>query len=89
MANQGDGSVTALLGNGDGTFQSQIAVGGASGPIALCTGDFNGEGKPNLVATTINGQIVCFQNGGGTFIQLRGDWNVSQDSRCKPLEVIL
>jgi hypothetical protein len=42
-------------------------VGTVKSGAAFSTGDFNGDGKPDLVAATINGQIVCFQNGGGTF----------------------
>ncbi len=42
------GSVSILLGKGDGTFQSAVQYGaGMSGPIAV--GDFNGDGKLDVV----------------------------------------
>jgi FG-GAP-like repeat/Putative Ig domain/FG-GAP repeat len=50
IANFGDGTVTLLLGNGDGTFTpasgSPYAVG--RGPLALAAADFNGDGKLDL-----------------------------------------
>ncbi len=43
-----------LLGRGDGTFQTAnpFSVGGGSA-IALVTGDFNGDGKPDLAALVL------------------------------------
>jgi hypothetical protein len=48
--------VSALIGNGDGTFQGAInlptpalPVGGYGGPIGLLAGDFNGDGKVDML----------------------------------------
>ena len=43
-----DSSVSALLGNGDGTFQWPVSIPG--GPADLVSdGDFNGDGKTDLL----------------------------------------
>src|SRR6266852_4120570 len=45
VANYGDGSVSILLGNGDGTFQpaNNIAVG--KNLVSIAVGDFNGDNR--------------------------------------------
>ena len=58
------GTVTVLLGNGDGTFTpaASPATGGGASPIAV--GDFNGDGIPDLA---VPGGPVLLGNGDGTF----------------------
>jgi hypothetical protein len=45
-----DGTVSVLLGNGDGTFQTAVtyALGTNADPECVAVGDFNGDGKPDL-----------------------------------------
>ena len=70
--NTDDGTVSVLLGNGDGTFQRPVAysVGQVS---ALAIGDFNGDGKPDLAVANqgaggTSKQIsILLGNGDGTF----------------------
>lgn len=55
--------IVVLRGNGDGTFQAAQAytVGGApsgTGPTAIASGDFNGDGKPDLAITLLNASKV-------------------------------
>jgi hypothetical protein len=65
--------VAVFLGNGDGTFlQSQARVGASPGPMAI--GDFNGDGKLDLVVDSIPQRVVDGSdvlifpgNGDGTF----------------------
>ena len=52
-----------LLGNGDGTFAAPISYSAGGDPLGV--GDFNGDGKPDLV--TSDGSILLGQ-GDGTFL---------------------
>jgi hypothetical protein len=64
-----NGSVTVLLGNGDGTFQPTGSYGVGSRPNSVAVGDFNGDGKSDLaVANAGSGSVsVLAGNGDGTF----------------------
>jgi hypothetical protein len=74
VANAGSGTVSVLLGNGDGTFQppQHIPVSG-QGPSCVIAVDVNGDAVTDLVTT--NGNIgpssddisVLLGNGNGTF----------------------
>ena len=71
VANFSDNTVSVLLGNGDGTFnqaQSSPAPTG-TGPTSVAIGDFNGDGKLDLVTAdkSINSISVLLGNGDGTF----------------------
>jgi FG-GAP-like repeat len=56
------------LGDGDGSFQapSPISLGNSSGTF-VATGDFNGDGKADLVVATFVDIKVLLGNGDGTF----------------------
>ena len=60
VANYGDGTVTLLLGNGDGTFTpasgSPYAV--VHGPFAIAAADFNGDGKLDLAIANLTDGTV-------------------------------
>jgi hypothetical protein len=68
----GVGTVSILLGNGGGTFQSQVQYPTGSGPNWVAVGDFNRDGKLDLAV--VNGEAggpsnvsILINNGNGTF----------------------
>jgi hypothetical protein len=76
VANQGterdftDGSVSILLGKGDGTFQATQRYTLGSSEVSVAVGDFNGDGHPDLAVGGFNRQgtvNVLLGNGDGTF----------------------
>jgi len=76
VTNFADNSYSVFTGNGDGTFTE---VKGSpfhlpsdqTGPIAITSADFNGDGKPDLaiVDQTTNNVTVLEGNGDGTFTE--------------------
>lgn len=48
------GSVSVFLGNGNGTFQAAIYKDLSAPALALATGDFNGDGRPDLAVSVMN-----------------------------------
>ena len=71
IANYYDNTVTVLLGNGDGTFTAATGspVSTGSGPFAITAGDFNNDGKLDLVTADYSASAVTILlgNGDGTF----------------------
>jgi len=73
-------ALIVYLGKGDGTFAAGVSYNlgsGSSSPIALSLGDFNGDGKTDVVITTLIGNTFAGQestflgNGDGTFQSAR------------------
>src|SRR5207253_851495 len=63
VANSGSSTVSVLLGNGDGTFSAPLTFEAGTSPCeprvevcSLAVGDFNGDGKPDLV-TAHSGEV--------------------------------
>jgi len=69
VANPNNASVSIRLGNGDGTFQSEVSYASGNTPTAVKIGDFNGDGVDDLVVANSadNTLSVLFGNGDGTF----------------------
>ena len=64
-----DGTVSILLGNGNGTFQAALNFAAGTRLRGIATGDFNGDGKFDLVVTNPSDRSVAvlLGNGNGTF----------------------
>jgi hypothetical protein len=86
VVNQGDDTVSVLLGNGDGTFKPQATYQTGHFPVSVQAGDFNSDGKMDLAvvdqvcATTANscsaGAVsILLGKGDGTFLP-RTDFTV-------------
>jgi hypothetical protein len=62
-------TVTVLLGNGDGTFQTAVPYAAGLGPASVGVADFNGDGIPDLVVGNYyNDSVsVLLGKGDGTF----------------------
>jgi YVTN family beta-propeller protein len=67
VVNSNSGTVSILLGNGDGTFSSGTPLTTGTNPVSAAAGDFNADGKLDL-AVVSNGTIGC--DDGGTCIQI-------------------
>jgi hypothetical protein len=63
-----DGSVSVLLGNGDGTFQAPTVYPVGGRPFSVAVTDLNNDGAPDIVVgTSTNTVSVLLNNGDGTF----------------------
>jgi hypothetical protein len=70
-----DGSISILLGNGDGTFQTPVNYAVQINAVSVAVGDFNGNGQQDLAVVNecassacANGSVsVLLGNGNGTF----------------------
>ncbi len=72
------GSISVLLGNGDGTFQAAVLYKSGWGADSVVIGDVNGDGKPDLIVADCGGACsdrakgdgvvrIYLGNGDGTF----------------------
>jgi len=76
------GTVSVLLGNGDGTFQAAVNYNVAGNPQSLAVADFDDNGTADLaVANGVGNNVsVLLGNGDGTF-QSAVSYNVASDLR--------
>jgi Bacterial Ig-like domain (group 3)/FG-GAP-like repeat/FG-GAP repeat len=71
VVNSGSNTVSVLLGNGDGTFQTAVPYStGGTYPDGVAIADLNGDGKPDLVVVnrTEGTVAVLIGDGNGTFL---------------------
>jgi hypothetical protein len=67
VANSGDNSIGVRLGNADGTFGPLQTSSTGAGPRSLATGDFTGDGIPDVVTANSADISLLKGNGDGTF----------------------
>jgi len=65
----GQGSVSVLLGKGDGTFQTHVDYAAGTWPESVAAADFNGDGKLDLAVSNAESLTISILlgNGDGTF----------------------
>ncbi|MCC5878214.1 MAG: VCBS repeat-containing protein, partial [Candidatus Sumerlaeia bacterium] len=82
-ANEGAGTVSVLLGNGDGTFAAAVNYAVGDSPWSVTTGDFNGNGITDIVtANEDSGNVsVLLGKGDGTFAAAV-NYDVGASPRC-------
>jgi hypothetical protein len=67
-----NGGVSILFGNGDGTFQAATLINAGKNPISIAAGDFNGDGKKDLVVADL-GDLLTGGNGTVSVLLGNGD----------------
>lgn len=65
VANNDDDNVSVLLGNGDGTFDLQVAYAVGDNPSSVAVGDFNGDGDADIAVSNFRGDNVSVLLGAG------------------------
>ncbi len=63
VTNVGSSSVSVLFGNGDGTFQWQLAFATGAWPGSPAIADFNGDGLPDIATCNANSDSVSLPLG--------------------------
>src|SRR5262249_30393889 len=67
VANFSSSTISVLLGNGDGTFQTAKDYSTGSGPLSLAVGDLDGQPGDDIVTANLGDVSVLLNNGDGTF----------------------
>jgi len=91
------GSVSVLMGNGNGTFQNQITFAGKDYPQSIQVADVNGDGKPDIIIGDEYGHqavpvgtypafrvTALLGNGNGTF---QSEQTLALNTRSTPIVV--
>ncbi|PYL16782.1 MAG: hypothetical protein DME30_08565, partial [Verrucomicrobia bacterium] len=68
-------TVAILLGNADGTFQAPVFYQSANNPYGVAIGDFNNDGKVDVILRNPEGIFLSLGNGDGTFLPGYAIWS--------------
>jgi len=75
----GDGNtVSVLLGNGDGSFQTHVEYPVVGAAKAVEVADLNGDSAPDLAVPNANNTLSVLLNSGGTFVKTKSSLNPSK-----------
>ncbi|HEY7095499.1 MAG TPA: FG-GAP-like repeat-containing protein [Terriglobales bacterium] len=77
-ANGNGNSVSVLLSNGDGTFQTHVEYPVVGSAKAVAVQDLNQDGAPDLAVPNGENTLSILLNTGGTFIKMKTSANPSQ-----------
>jgi len=80
LVNDVDDTLSTLIGNGDGTFQSPIEYPAGFNPAAMVCGDFNRDGNLDIAvadASLTGAQISIFLGNGDGTVQSRVDYPIA------------
>lgn len=81
-ANFNGNSVSVLLGNGNGTFQTQVSFPSGTGPRSLAAADLNNDGKLDLVtANEVAGTVSVLLGSGTGAFQAKVDFAAGAGTR--------
>jgi FG-GAP-like repeat len=82
-------TIAVFLNDGSGNFGAPIltTVQAQTNISPLAVGDFNEDGKADLVVSTTNSAIMLFGNGDGTFSQQPTLTNVGDFSQAKVVDI--
>ena len=88
IPNPGNGNVSVMLGNGDGTFQAAVPYIAGTTPESVAVADLNGDGKLDLVVTNHGSAnvSVLLGNGNGIF-QAAVNYNTPLDGTADSVVV--
>ncbi|HUR36518.1 MAG TPA: VCBS repeat-containing protein, partial [Terriglobales bacterium] len=69
-ADEFNNTVSVLMGNANGSFQTPLQYAVGQGPVAVASGDFNKDGKPDLVTADFAGSTfsLLINAGDGSFL---------------------
>lgn len=67
VSDQDDNAASLLLGNGDGTFGSNVELPVGTNPLSIVTADFNGDGRPDAAIANNGSNTVSVILNSATF----------------------
>jgi len=80
VANNGTSNVSVFLGNGDGTFQSEVDFPAGFQPLRVITGDFNGDGRSDVAVLDRDSVAILLDQGNGT-LQTATDYPAGKNAQ--------